>query len=65
MYMEEDYTEQTLEAVRDNMEYLNSFNEEEKLDFVGFLEGVAESMEGGEVLEELAKALRDEIEGEF
>ncbi len=63
MYMS--YTEQTMEAVKDNIEYLNGFNEEEKLDFIGFLEGVSESIEGGEVIEELARALRDEIEVSF
>ncbi len=55
-----EYTEEILEAVKTNKEYLGGAN---PLDVASFLENVADSLYDGETLEQIANALRDVEEG--
>ena len=55
-----EYTEEIKEAVSANREYLEGSTVE---DFIIFLEEVGESIYEGELLEKIAAAMRDEIEG--
>lgn len=58
--MDENYTEDIKEAVRSNMEYL----EDETVEgFISFLEAVGENLYEGELLEKLASAIRDAVDG--
>lgn len=54
------YTEEIKEAVRGNIDYLNGMDAGE---VAVFLEAVGESLYDGELLEQVAEALRDVEEG--
>jgi hypothetical protein len=51
-----DYNEEILEAIKANVDYLNDANIN---DIALFLEAVGESLYNGEVVEQVAAALRD------
>lgn len=51
-----DYNEEILEAIKANVDYLNDANIN---DIALFLEAVGESLYNGEVIEQVAAALRD------
>lgn len=53
-------TEELKEAVSSNIEYLEDGTAE---GFISFLEAVSESLYEGELLEQLAEAMRDVIDG--
>lgn len=55
-----EYTEETKEAVTSNIDYLTDVDIES---VVAFLNAVGESLYNGELLEEVAEALRDTSEG--
>lgn len=54
------YNEELVEAVRANIEYIESETIE---DFLSFLEAVGESVYDGEILESLANTIRDVLDG--
>lgn len=58
--MADTYTEEIKEAVRANREYLEGGTVE---DFISGLEAIGESLYEGELLEQVAAAMRDEIDG--
>lgn len=58
--MAEEYTEEIKEAVKANVEYLDM---ETVDDFITFIESVGESLYEGELLEKVAAAMRDVIDG--
>lgn len=51
-----DYNEEILEAIKANVDYLNDANIN---DVALFLEAVGESLYNGEIVEQVAAALRD------
>ena len=54
------HSEEMVEAIKVNMDYLESETLE---DFIAFLEAVGESLYDGVLIEELASALRDVVDG--
>lgn len=54
------YTEELVEAVKANIDYIESETIE---DFLTFLEAVGESVYEGEMLESLARVVRDVLDG--
>lgn len=56
----EEYTEEILEAVKTNFDYLNGMDATE---VATFLECLADSLYDGEMLTQVANALRDVEEG--
>jgi hypothetical protein len=55
-----EYSEEILESIKGNIDYLNGIDAGE---VAVFLEAVAESLYDGELLEQVAAALRDVDEG--
>lgn len=60
MEEEEEYTEEMLEAVKTNFDYLSEINPTE---VATFLENLADSLYDGELITQLASAIRDVEEG--
>jgi hypothetical protein len=56
----EEYTEDVLEAVKSNFDYLNGIS---AVEVATFLDNLADSMYDGELLSQVAAALRDVEEG--
>ena len=53
-------SEELLEAVKANIEYIESGTVE---DFISFLEAIGETLYDGELIESLAQTVRDVIDG--